>query len=184
MIEEIWGHVTYIFNVTEEAKHILPEIKAFYTTESLVDTNFIVGSARSILPFTWNISSLRLALVEFTRPFILVNPYVHSNPHNEKASAPHISACPRTKPYSVCSSCWHGLELELLYRASCNERLVHELPCLWSYPLIATLASQWIKVEELFEAPALWSEEILLEELGFDKSIIERRIKVCSIIRK
>ncbi|RLG77704.1 MAG: hypothetical protein DRO12_01480 [Thermoprotei archaeon] len=39
-------------------------------------------------------------------------------------------------------------------------------------------------MEALFEAPALWGEEMLLEELGLDRSIIEKRIKIYSSMEK
>ncbi len=77
LFSEIWRRVTSLFNVDGKAKHTLPKIEAFYTIESLIDVYFIVGGARSTLPLTWDISNPKLALVEFTRPLVLVNPYVY-----------------------------------------------------------------------------------------------------------
>ncbi|RLG77705.1 MAG: hypothetical protein DRO12_01485 [Thermoprotei archaeon] len=135
LIEKLWRCVTSLFNVVGEAKRVLPRVEAFYTAESLVDVNFIVGGARSTLPLTWETSSLRPALVEFTRPLILVNPYVY-----------YIQTLITGKPLYLTSvlvhelchvafalgrgSNWHDLELELLYRASRNDRFRQELPCL------------------------------------------------------
>ena len=135
LIEKVWRRVTSLFNVVGGAKRVLPRVEAFYNAESLVDVNFIVGGARSTLPLTWETSSLRPALVEFTRPLILVNPYVY-----------YIQTLITGKPLYLTSvlvhelchvafalgrgSNWHDLELELLYRASRNDRFRQELPCL------------------------------------------------------
>ncbi len=70
--------------------------------------------------------------------------------------------------------------MELLYRAAFNERLWLELPCLWDYPP----TTEWLEIDALFEAPALWGEEIILEELGLDKSLIKKRIKICSMLER
>lgn len=187
LIREVWRRATGLFNVIDEAKRILPEIRAFYTAESLVDINFIVGGARSTLPLTWDASSLRPALVEFARPLILVNSYVYYIQTLITRKTPYLTT---VLVHELChiafalghGSNWHGLELELLYRAARNEKFRHELPCLWSYPPIVAL--EWIKVEALFEAPALWGEELLLENLGFDENLIEKRIRICSRIEK
>ena len=69
LIEKVWRRVTSLFNVVvDEAKRVLPRVEFFYSAESLVDVNFIVGGACSTLPLTWDTSSLRLALIEFARP--------------------------------------------------------------------------------------------------------------------
>jgi len=189
IISKLWKRICALYNVDSEKASLVPRIKAFYDVYSLTDINFIVGGARSTLPLNYNVLNPRLAVIEFTRPVILLNPYVYYVQSlivkKQQCIIPvlvhemsHIAfALGRTDD-------WSGLELELLYRASRNENLVHDLPCLWEYPLTMTLPQEWIKIEALFEASALWGEEILLRELGYDSNVIERRIKVCSAIEK